>query len=67
MLNSTVFDLHINIPGIDSNNHKDMTDVINTMFVSVSSHIEPLNISTLPVYLPVDDSPPILQPLGGLQ
>ena len=53
MLNSTVSDLHMNIPGIDSNNHKDMANAINTKFVSVSSHIEPLNISTLPAYLPV--------------
>ena len=62
MLNSTVSDLHMNIPGIDSNNHKDMANAINTKFVSVSSHIEPLNISTLPAYLPVDDTPPILHP-----
>ena len=26
MLNSTVSDLHMNIPGIDSNNHKDMAN-----------------------------------------
>ena len=62
MLNSTVSDLHMNIPGIDSNNHKDMANAINTKFVSVSSHIEPLNISTLPAYLPVDDTPPTLHP-----
>ena len=62
MLNSTVSDLHMNIPGIDSNNHKDMAIAINTKFVSVSSHIEPLNISTLPAYLPVDDTPPTLHP-----
>ena len=60
MLNSTVSDLHMNIP--DSNNHKDMANAINTKFVSVSSHIEPLNISTLPTYLPVDDTPTILHP-----
>ena len=46
MLNSTVSDFHMNIPGIDSNNHKDMANAINTKFVSVSSHIEPLNIYT---------------------
>ena len=62
MFNSTVSDLHMNIPGIDSNNHKDMANAISTKFVSVSSHIEPLNISTLPAYLPVDDTPPTLHP-----
>ena len=32
MLNSTVSDLHMNIPGIDSNNHKDMANAINTQW-----------------------------------
>ena len=62
MLNSTVSDLHMNIPGIDSNNHTDMANAINTEFVSVSSHIAPLNISILPAYLPVDYAPPTLHP-----
>ena len=63
MLNCTVSDLHMNIPGIDSNNHKDMANAINTKFVvSHRSHIEPLNISILPAYLPVDDTPPTLHP-----
>ena len=38
----------MNIPCIDNNNNKDIVNAINTKFVSVSSHIEPLNISTLP-------------------
>ena len=61
MLNS-VSDLHMNIPRIDSTNHKDMANAINTKFVSVSSHFEPLNISSLPAYLAVDDTPPTLHP-----
>ena len=47
-----------NIPGIDNNNVKDMAKTSNTKFVSVTSHIEPSNISTLPAYLSADDSPP---------
>ena len=124
----TVSDLHMimNKPGIDSNNHKDMANAINTQwrhqggawghlhpqlealptypsqkkkwpksaifwkvlnfcplriafcpldapknlvpplliskFVSVSSHIEALDISSLPAYFPVDDTPPSLHP-----
>ena len=57
MLNSTVSDLYKNISGIDSNNHN-VENAINIKFVSVSFHIEPLDISTLPAYLPVDDTPP---------
>ena len=33
MLNPTLSDLYMNIPGIDSNNYKDMADVINNICV----------------------------------
>ena len=62
MLNSTKSDLHMHIPGVDSSNHKDMANAINTKFVNVSSHIEPLNLNLLPAYMPVNDRPPVIYP-----
>ena len=62
MTNSTNSDLDMHIPGIDRTNHKDMANAINSKFVSISSHIEPLNMSALPAYLPVNYVAPELNP-----
>ena len=34
---SVKYDLYMQIPGVDSSNHKDMANAINTKFVNVSS------------------------------
>lgn len=60
MLNLTNSELYMQIPGLDSNNHKDMANYINNKFVNISSHIEPLNFRSLPAYLPSNDRTPVL-------
>lgn len=52
--------MHIN--DIDENDHKAMANAINNKFVSVSSHVKPLDPSALPAFLPVNDCVPYLNP-----
>ena len=62
MLNDTKSELNMHVPGIDRGDHKALANAINSKFVGVSSHIEPLNSYALPAFLPAKDPVPLLQP-----
>ncbi|XP_072019731.1 uncharacterized protein [Amphiura filiformis] len=62
MLNSSNSDLDMHIPGVDRANHKAMANAINSKFVSVSSHVNPLDHSELPTFLPAVKPAPVLYP-----
>ena len=62
MLNTNKTELDMHIPGVDRANHKDMANAINLKFVGVSSHINPLDTTKLPAFLPASKPAPMLYP-----
>ncbi len=62
MLNTNNTDMNMHIADIDESDHKAMANAINAKFVGVSSHVQPLDSSALPAFLPVKDCIPILNP-----
>ena len=62
MLNTNKTELDMHIPGVDRANHKDVVNAINLKFVGVSSHINPLDTTKLPAFLPASKPAPTLYP-----
>ena len=62
MLNTNNSELKMHIRDTDENDHKAMANAINTKFVNVSSHVQPLDPSALPAFLPANGCVPVLNP-----
>lgn len=60
--NNRKSELRIDIPGIDEDDHVGKANAINNMFTNVSAHIDPLDMSKLPTYLPAETPAPQLNP-----
>lgn len=52
----------IHVPGISSDDHLNIADTINKLFISQSSDLNPLDLSALPAYLPAPTQCPTLYP-----
>ena len=51
-------ELRLGIPGVKEDDEKGKADAVNNKFTKVSTHVPPLNVANVPVYLPSKDPVP---------
>ena len=62
MTSNTKSEVNIPVPGVKGTYHSSIANNINNCFVSVSAHLEKLDISKLNAFLPTFEPLPCLQP-----